>query len=302
MKRIHWYLFKKNLIYTSAFLCVFVGMIWLFQSLRFMDIIVDYRVSILQYIRLVLCLFPDLIGVCIPISFTLGTLSTYQHKKSLAYFAKSTLALPFLLTSIVLVSLSFLNHAYWSSFAYANLRKSEHEIKSHFSQNMLKKGEFRFISNTVIYIKDISKNQKLMGIFIQKPDQFVIAAESGSVDVYHNQIILDIHHGYYKDTNGNTFFFQKFKFDLTPYLTFTKNLTTRPYEKPLFNLLSSNNKEWLKEGYQRMLMILFPMIIFIIGYFIIFPSFHNRLYFAKSLVFLMLVLGLQAGTFFIFHR
>ena len=56
------YIFKKLFNVTLGLSFILIGIVWLTQSLRFIEIIVNHNISLKTYLSLIVCLIPDLLS------------------------------------------------------------------------------------------------------------------------------------------------------------------------------------------------------------------------------------------------
>ena len=85
MKTINWYIIKQLLL---GFVLMAVGMtalIWLSQSLRFIDWIINKGVSVSLFIELTLLVLPNFIAVITPLAFFIVLMFVYQRLLYLSF-------------------------------------------------------------------------------------------------------------------------------------------------------------------------------------------------------------------------
>ena len=72
------YLFKKMTVTIALLTIIFIGAIWLTQSLRFIEVIVNHSVSLWGYFSLIIYLIPDLMATTLPICLLIGGIHVYS--------------------------------------------------------------------------------------------------------------------------------------------------------------------------------------------------------------------------------
>lgn len=279
MLLVHRYLIRHSVLNTLSFLLIFVGLIWLFQSLRLLDIIINYHVSLLEYLGFSVFIVPDLIVYLLPSCLCLGMIMAYQKFGQHHFFSLKILKKPMYILGSISTVLSFLCNLYAVPWGYQKFKDKEHQLKENFSKLLIKKGEFHFLNSTTIYVKNVTKDQRLMGVFIQDPQMACITAEEGFIDVDNKRVLVHLFKGLYQDHQKHTLSFESFHFDLTPYISLIEQKIKRPCEMSLKNLLKSHDKNYQSEGHQRIIMSLFCFVTGLFGFFFLLRPFQDHSYF-----------------------
>src|SRR5215469_9118371 len=79
MDRIFRYLFQHVAITTLVVVVTLTAAIWLTQSLRFIDWIVNHGLPITTFIYITVLVLPSFLGVILPIALFCSVLFTYQR-------------------------------------------------------------------------------------------------------------------------------------------------------------------------------------------------------------------------------
>jgi lipopolysaccharide export system permease protein len=73
----------KQLAGTAAMVtAALAGVVWLSQSLRFLDFIINKGLSVLSFLRLTLLLLPTVFSVILPVAVLCATIYTYNRLTS----------------------------------------------------------------------------------------------------------------------------------------------------------------------------------------------------------------------------
>ena len=250
-KYISRYLFV-NLLFSLAFL---LSAIWLTQSLKFLNHIVNSSVSLAEYIQLVSLLIPDLVGILLPISSLLAAVITYKRLKNdheltilkIAGLRRVDMAFPAILMALIICSISFLLHAWVSPATLKRFRNEEHLITTQFSEGMIQPATFNMFNKTVIYAKNIPHPHELEGVYIYSylKSPYTLIAQKGYIhqDKHTNQLLLKLIDGQRQDKDEktghlSTVSFKEFEYDLSDVQRVAKGRSIRPYEMSLFELFS----------------------------------------------------------------
>lgn len=168
--------------------------IWLSQSLRFVDLIVNQGLPIATFLRLTVMLMPTWLSIVLPIAAFAGTLFVYNRMTndremvvmSAAGLSPLRLARPALLIGVVTTLLCYLMTLYLVPMSYRGFKELQFKIRHNFDHVILKEGEFRSIGNDLtVYIRARQGEGVLSGIVVhdqrdkQKP--ITLIAERGAL-------------------------------------------------------------------------------------------------------------------------
>ena len=170
------------------------AIIWLTQSLRFIDLIVNKGLSLSSFLHLSLLLLPSFLGVILPISLFCAILFVYNRLAidselvSLRASGASqwSLAKPaIILAGIVMIIVNAIN-MYFTPLSYRNFKDKQTVIRSDFSSVLLQEGVFTtLVNNVTVYVRARNTDGRLRGILVHDeriPDQPVtMMAESGTL-------------------------------------------------------------------------------------------------------------------------
>lgn len=187
------YLFNQL---TGFFLAVTLALclvVWLAQSLRFIDLIVNDNIPTPDFIYFVLLLMPYFLVTVLPLATFCSVLFIYNKLGSdrelivlkAAGFSQLQLAKPGLMMIAGAVGLIYALNLYFLPVSYREFR----ELKAYFAQNLtpalLKEGKFNTVDRYTVYFRDKSQTGLMENIIIHdasNPDQSItFLASSGTV-------------------------------------------------------------------------------------------------------------------------
>lgn len=253
--------------------------LWLAQSLRYMDLIINNSVSMNAYFGLVAYLIPDLFGVISPIAFAVATLFCF-HRLIISHELAALrslglnnfrLSLPVLsLAAGLFAFLLFLNIVIVPT-AFQKLKEQEHVMRSAFSGALLKEGTFNTSKGFTIYIREHNDKDELNGIFIYQPAEnqqpsYTTIAKSGRVYKSGERIFILLKKGERQDYSPITrqyacFSFDEFVYDLTDKIISSDSRPERISEKSITQLLNPDpslsiemKRRFKSEAHQRLLL------------------------------------------------
>ncbi len=274
------YAFKKFFVVSLVLTVMIIFILWLAQSLRYMDLIVNNAVSLNAYFSLVAFLLPDLFVVISPIAFAIATLFCF-HKLQISHelaalrslgVSSFRLAMPVLaIASGLLALLIFLNMIIVPA-SFQKLKQQEYMIRSAFSGAFLKEGSFNTTKGFTLYVREHNDEDELFDLFIYQPAKnnkpaFTTLAEFGRVFKNGNRLLLLLKKGQRHEYDPNTrefsfFSFDEFVYDLTDILTPSpSSRPERPSEKSIKQLLNPDDsikedmrRKFRSEAHQRILL------------------------------------------------
>ncbi|MDP7668525.1 MAG: LPS export ABC transporter permease LptF [Rhodospirillales bacterium] len=151
------------------------GVMWLSQSLKFIDMIVNRGLSLGTLFYLTLLLLPNFLSIILPIalfavvSFVYGKLITDRELVVMRSAGMSQLALakPVFLLAGVVVVFAYAVNIYLLPDSYEKFRKLKWDISYHYSHIFLQEGAFNVVSDDVtVYIRERSADRQLRGILV----------------------------------------------------------------------------------------------------------------------------------------
>ena len=169
------YVLRQTAMLTLAFTLVFTAAVWLVQSLRLIDLIVNRGLSLGIFFKLALLILPRFIEIVLPIAIFLAVLFSYNRLISeselvvmrASGLSQTTLARPALILAgagaLVLLALS----TYLLPAAFREFKDLQFQIRGRFASALLQEGVFTTISDRFsVYIRTRDRRGELGGILI----------------------------------------------------------------------------------------------------------------------------------------
>jgi lipopolysaccharide export system permease protein len=179
-----------TLFVASGLTCV----IWLTQSLRFVDLIVNRGLDMLAFIYLTTMMLPSLLGFMLPIALAISTLYTY-HKlladselvvlKS-AGLSRWQLARPAVVFAVGIVALGYVISLYLLPVSYRQYKDMQAFARDNYASLLLQEGVFNNpVEGLTVFIRERNDDGTLEGILVhdnRDPDAPVtMMAEEGQL-------------------------------------------------------------------------------------------------------------------------
>ena len=170
-------LFVGMILVTIGLTCI----IWLSQSLRFVEMIVNQGVTAGTFIYLTMLMLPNFLTIILPIALFCVTLFIYAKLSSdhemvvmrAAGLSQISLAKPAIILALMVVTLGYALNLYLMPNSYRMFRELQWEIRN-YSHILLKEGAFTSFSGVTVYVRERTKDGQLLGILAydqRKPEK-----------------------------------------------------------------------------------------------------------------------------------
>ena len=186
------YVFRQLFTALLAATSALVALIWLTQSLRFVELVVNRGLSLWVFLQLTGLLIPNFVAVILPITtfvvvlFVYGRLAgdrelTVMRAAGMSPFALSRPALT--LAAVAMLTCCLLNLVVVPS-SYSAFREYQFEIRNRIAAFLLQEGVFTPVSEDLtVYVRSRDVDGTLRGILVedtrQKNSRATILAERG---------------------------------------------------------------------------------------------------------------------------
>ena len=185
-----WQLVVGMILVTVGLTCV----IWLSQSLRFVELIVNRGLTAGMFIYLTALLLPNFLSIILPIAlftvvvFTYSKLITDREMvvMSSAGLSQSAVARPALVLALVVVVIGYALNLYFLPTSYSMFRELQWDLRYSYSHIALEEGAFNTMSPGVtVYVRERTKDGQLHGLLVhdnRRPDKpTTLMAERGAL-------------------------------------------------------------------------------------------------------------------------
>jgi lipopolysaccharide export system permease protein len=190
--QLDWYVFRQIVVALLVVTFGLTALIWLVQSLRFVELVVNHGLSLWVFIKLTALLIPSFIAVILPITTFVVVLFIYQRllgDRELTVMRSMGLS-PFALSRPVLVlALLITALGYWLNLSVvpASLHafgQFQWEIRNRLAAFLLQEGVFTTVSNELtVYVRARDPDGTLHGVLVDdardKSARATILAERG---------------------------------------------------------------------------------------------------------------------------
>ena len=285
--RVHNYIFRQlawwTIIVATSLTCV----VWLTQSLRFVDMIVNRGLSVTSFLSFTLLLLPTFLSLIGPIAIFVAIVFTYNrmlNDREIIVLSASGLSpikigRPALILSFLLMGFGYLNTLYLMPSSYREFKDLQREYRSDLASVFLQEGVFNpIIEDITVFVRERNKAGELFGIIVhdeRKPEKpITIMAEKGAIisgDRGPRVLMINGNRQEVSSDDGrlSLLYFEKYTFDLQDINETNRNVWREPRERFLHELFFpkqqagyASRKDYRKLRMEGMFRVSSPILYF----------------------------------------
>jgi len=291
MQAISRYIFRQALGATVAITLGLTFAVWLTQSLRQIDFIVNRGLPATTFFSFVVLLLPSFIGIVLPIAAFCSVLFVY-HKLVMdselvvmraAGLSQFQLAAPALRLALLATLAVYSISLYFLPLSYRAFKDLQYRLRSDFSTVLLQEGAFNTISDGItVYVRDRGPKGELLGILVhdtRNPGEPVtMMAERGTLVHSEDGPRVVMVKGNRQQRDGakgqvSLLYFDRYTIELTQLQETVHTRWREPKERFLSELFTEGNQrgdivyrsQLVAEGHQRLVMPLYSLAFVLVG-------------------------------------
>jgi len=194
MKGYSRYIFKQLLVTTLFVTFCLTCAIWLTQSLRYIELIVNHGISLGTFLELTMLLMPSFLAVVTPIALFSAVMFTYNRlwmDRELIVLrsvgvSQLGLATPALAVALIVCGASYALQLYLMPASFQVFKDMEFAIRNNFSALLLQEGKFNTLGEGItVFVRARAPDGELLGILVhdsrQKDRPMTYIAERGAL-------------------------------------------------------------------------------------------------------------------------
>ena len=175
MGHLNRYIFKQLLWWTLVIAISLTCIVWLTQSLRFVDMIVNRGLSATNFLTFTMLLLPTFLSLIGPIALFAAAIFTYNRMVNdsevvvmrASGMAPIRIGRPALALAFLIMILGYFNSLYLLPTTYREFKDMQREFRSEFSTLLLQEGIFNPVAAGItVFVRERSKRGELYGIII----------------------------------------------------------------------------------------------------------------------------------------
>ena len=219
------YIFKQVVIGFLILTMSLLGIVWLTQSLRFINMTIGKGLPFALFIKITVLLIPKFLLVLSPISMFAVVLFVYNRMnmdREIIVFKSSgfdnyKLAKPTLFFSIIMTAVGFVFSMKIIPETYTAFRDLQWQIRNDVSHMIIQEGTFNALGNNMtVYVEKIDSHNHLKNIIIgieENNTRSIVLAESGAL-IHNNDVPrIIMNNGSRHEVNRKTGIFSLLNFD-----------------------------------------------------------------------------------------
>jgi lipopolysaccharide export system permease protein len=310
MRLVNAYVFRQIATVTAMVAVTLTCAIWLTQSLRFIELIVNRGLSLGTFFALTLLLLPSFLWLLLPIALFAAVLFTYQRLISdselivirAAGLSPLQIARPALAVAGLATMAGYVLSLYFLPLAYRDFKDLDSAIRNDFAGIMLREGTFNVVSqNVTVYVRARDPSGDLIGLLLhdaRRPEQVVsMIAESGRLAIAEGGprvILVNGNRQEYDSRSGRLrmLYFDRYSVDLGRAAEQAGERWREPRERFLHELLGpprdAMDRQHLDrlraEGHSRLASPLLALALTLVALAALVPGEHDRRGIARRVV------------------
>jgi lipopolysaccharide export system permease protein len=281
----------RQLIWFTVFITLALTMaVWLSQSLRFMDYIVNRGLAISDFVALMSLMLPRFFGVVLPIAGFVAVLFVYNklaNESELAVMRAAGLsqwqiAKPGVILAIGLTVVVYAVSLYFLPASYREFKDLQFQMRSEYAAVLLQEGVFNTLGeNITVYVRNRTEAGDLQGIMVhdarEEPPVTLIAERGAIVESEEGPRVLLVDGSRQSVDRGDgglsILYFDRYTVDITQLKQAVTDRWRQPEERYLHNLLWPGDSkadqryanELIAEGHRRLQFPLYTLAFAAIG-------------------------------------
>jgi lipopolysaccharide export system permease protein len=268
----------RQLVWVTLFITLALTLaVWLSQSLRFMDYIVNRGLPVSDFLLLMSLMLPRFFGVVLPIATFVAILFVYNklaNESELAVMRAAGLshwqiAKPGVILAIGLTMVVYAVSLYFLPASYREFKDLQYQMRSSYSAVLLQEGVFNTLGeNLTVYVRARENDGTLRGVMVhdarEQPAVTLLAERGALVEAKSGPRVLLIDGSRQSvdqaDGNLSMLYFDRYTVDIRQLQQAITDRWRQPEERFLRNLLWPNDSaadqryasELIAEGHRRL--------------------------------------------------
>jgi lipopolysaccharide export system permease protein len=169
------YLFKDLIKPMLVALFIMLSIVWLMQSLRFMDMIVNKGLDMGTFLWITALIIPSLLIVILPLAVFTGGCTSFKRLNDnhelpalmAAGISKIQIVRPALAVALIVTAIGYLISLYLMPLGMRTFKEMQHDLRQMGGNLLLEEGTFNQIGNDMmVYVKKRNKNSYLKGLLV----------------------------------------------------------------------------------------------------------------------------------------
>lgn len=192
------------------------GIVWLSQSMRILDLIVNRGISFIDFFKVAIMMLPSLLFFLLPITYLLAVVYlVYKIRqdrelvilKSIGLSDKNIIT-PIFMVGCVIALFGWFNSIYLMPVSHAKFKDMNDYFQNEYATLLLQEKTFNTQGKLTVYLDSKNKDGTLNGVFIsdarEEGKQRIISAAHGKVKATESGPVFELSHGTQQETDVYT--------------------------------------------------------------------------------------------------
>lgn len=309
------------ILVTAGLTCI----IWLSQSLRFIEMIVNRGLSGGMFVYLTVLLLPNFLVIVLPIALFTVVVFTYSKLVTdrelvvmrAAGLSQFALAKPALILALIVMAAGYALNLYLLPQSYTQFRELQWDIRYNYSHILLREGAFNQVSDGItVYVRQRTNDGQLLGVLVhdqrdEKKPFTLMAAKGAMMETGEGARVVMFdgnRQAVDKETNKlSILYFDRYVFDLATTSQVVDERYREPRERNLHDLLNIRDLgenldprdfgKFIVEGHKRLVSPLATLGFTLVGLAcLIAGSFSRRTQTRQVFLAITIMVGLQGSA------
>jgi len=290
LPRLSLYLLGQLIGPTALFAFLLTAVIWLTQSLRLLDLVINRGQSAPTFLYLTILVLPSLLVIILPIAFFAGTLFALSKLNTdselvvmaSAGFSRLQIAVPVFISAAIVMALTYACGLYLMPAGQRAMKDKVVDIRADIGAALLNEGEFNTPADGLtVFIRELNNDGTIRGVFVHdnrdKAHPVTYLAQNGQLVQTPVGARLVMDDGTIEVASGSgsqlqVLKFQRYVFDLDQFAgpsRATERATSERYLSELFNpdshLAPKIRNAYIAEGHNRLAQPLYCIVFALIA-------------------------------------
>jgi lipopolysaccharide export system permease protein len=175
MPRLSTYVLRQLVGPIALFGFLLTCVIWLSQSLRLLDLVINRNQSAPTFIYLTILILPQLLVIILPLAYFAGTLQSLHRLNSeselvvmqAAGYSRAQLMVPVLLSAAAVMVLTYVCALWLMPFCQRTMKAQELDIRADLGAAILNEGQFNTpVQGLTVFIRALDADGQIHGILV----------------------------------------------------------------------------------------------------------------------------------------
>ena len=179
---------KKRLIFSLFFIIIILlSVLWIIQSLRFINVLVNEKVSFFNYLKLIIFLIPDIVTIILPFCILIAGIYVYSkmtsNNETQILFglgvSKLQISKPFIKVALISCLFGIISSVWLLPLSLRYFKEQRFKVNHHVLSLFIAEEQFFSIKDSTFFFeKKLTDSNGFKNIFINSKDKTIMARKA----------------------------------------------------------------------------------------------------------------------------